>query len=86
MNKAHFSTPGNYRIQVQGHLQSDWSDRFGGMRMFSPPPEAGSVVTILQGPVHESLLRCRTFPDPAATMAEENSLDIAANSGGARGI
>ena len=53
MNKAHFSTPGNYRIQVQGHLQSDWSDRFGGMRMYSPPPEAGSAVTILQGPVHD---------------------------------
>ena len=53
MNKAHFSTPGNYRIQVQGHLQSDWSDRFGAMRMFSPPPEAGSAVTVLQGPVHD---------------------------------
>ena len=50
---AHFSAPGNYRIEVQGHLRPDWSDRFGAMRMFSPPSEAGCTVTVLRGYVND---------------------------------
>jgi hypothetical protein len=50
---AHFSASGNYRIEVQGYLRPDWSDRFGAMRMFSPPPEADSAVTVLQGHVSD---------------------------------
>ena len=50
---AHFSAPGNYRIGVQGQLRADWSDRFGAMRMSSPPPEADSTVTVLQGSVSD---------------------------------
>jgi len=48
---ANFSAPGNYRIEVQGQLRPDWSDRFGAMRIFLPPPEADSTVTVLQGHV-----------------------------------
>jgi hypothetical protein len=48
---ANFSAPGNYRIEVQGQLRPDWSDRFGAMRIVSPPPEADSAVTVLQGHV-----------------------------------
>ena len=50
---AHFSDPGNYRIEVQGHLRPDWSDRFGAMRISSPPPKADSTVTVLQGHVSD---------------------------------
>ena len=46
---AQFSAPGNYRIEVQGQLRADWSDRFGAMRISSP--EADSAVTVLQGHV-----------------------------------
>ena len=50
---ARFSASGNYRIEVQGHLRTDWSDRFGAMRISSPPAEAGSAVTVLQGYVSD---------------------------------
>jgi hypothetical protein len=50
---AHFSAPGNYRIEVQGHLRPDWSDRFGAMRIVAPPPEADSTVTVLLGHVSD---------------------------------
>jgi hypothetical protein len=50
---AHFSAPGNYRVEVQGHLRPDWSDRFGAMLIVSPPPEADSAVTVLQGHVSD---------------------------------
>ena len=50
---ARFSAPGSYRIEVQGHLRPDWSDRFGAMRIFSPPSEADSAVTVLQGHVND---------------------------------
>jgi len=50
---ARFSDPGNYRIEVQGHLRPDWSDRFGAMRMFSLPPDTDSTVTVLQGHVSD---------------------------------
>jgi hypothetical protein len=50
---AHFSATGKYRIEVQGHLRPEWSDRFGAMQMFTPPPEADSAVTVLQGHVSD---------------------------------
>ena len=53
MSTAHFSAPGHYRIEVQGYLRPDWCDRFGTMRMFSPAPEGGSPVTILEGMVRD---------------------------------
>ena len=48
---ANFSAPGNYRIEIQGHLRADWSDRFGAMRISSP--ETDSAVTVLQGNVSD---------------------------------
>jgi len=50
---ARFSDHGNYRIEVQGHLRPGWSDRFGAMRISSPPSEADSAVTVLQGHVSD---------------------------------
>ena len=54
---ARFSTPSTYRIEVQGALRPDWSDRFGAMRIFSqaqaPLPDADSMVTVLQGDVSD---------------------------------
>ena len=51
---ANFSSPGNYRIEFQGQLRPDWSDRFGAMQIFSPPPEADdSAATVLQGHVSD---------------------------------
>ena len=50
---ANFSASGNYRIEIQGHLRPDWSDRFGAMQLVSPPPEADSTVTVLQGNVSD---------------------------------
>ncbi len=50
---AHFSAAGNYRIEVQGHLRPDWSDRFGAMQMSTLSPEADSAVTVLQGHVRD---------------------------------
>ena len=48
---AQFSAPGNYRIEVQGALRPGWTDRFGAMRIYSPPPKASPLVTVLQGHV-----------------------------------
>ena len=50
---ARFSTTGNYRIEVQGYLRPDWSDRFGAMQIFAPPPEADNAVTVLKGHVSD---------------------------------
>ena len=50
---ARFSDHGNYRIEVQGHLRPDWSDRFGAMRIVLPPLVADSAVTVLQGHVSD---------------------------------
>ncbi|MBW1790166.1 MAG: hypothetical protein JRK53_26735 [Deltaproteobacteria bacterium] len=48
---VNFSATGNYRVEVQGHLRPDWSDRFGAMRIVLPPSEADCTVTVLQGHV-----------------------------------
>jgi len=50
---THFSEGSDYRIEVQGTLRSGWSDRFGAMRISSPPPEKDPVVTVLQGHVSD---------------------------------
>jgi len=50
-NTAQFATPGNYRIEIQGHLRPDWNDRFGAMQIVSL--EADSAVTVLQGHVSD---------------------------------
>lgn len=36
MSKTQFSTPGNYRIEVEGVLPAAWLDRLGAMRVFTP--------------------------------------------------
>ena len=50
-NTVNFAAPGNYRVEVQGHLRPDWNDRFGAMRII--PPETDSAVTVLQGHVSD---------------------------------
>jgi len=50
---AHFSAAGNYRIEVQGHLRPDWSDRFGAMQMITSLPEANNATTVLKGHVSD---------------------------------
>ena len=52
-NKANFSAPGQYRIEVQGLLGPNWSDRFGSMQVLSPPSEGDCEITILQGLVND---------------------------------
>jgi hypothetical protein len=51
ISKVLFSEPGNYRIEIQGHLHQDWFDRLGAMRVLEPPPDADSGSTILRGRV-----------------------------------
>jgi hypothetical protein len=48
---AHFSSPGIYRVEVQGQLRPNWSDRFGAMQISSP--ETDSTVTVLLGNVSD---------------------------------
>ena len=50
---APFSAPGRYRIEVQGALSPGWFDRFGAMRVSSPPVKAAPLVTVLQGQVSD---------------------------------
>ncbi len=51
MSKTHFSTPGCYRIKVEGKLPPGWFDRLGSMRVFSASQETSNVVTIMEGRV-----------------------------------
>jgi hypothetical protein len=51
MNKVIFSAPEHYRIEVQGCLRTDWSDRFGSMQLSFQKPEGNPAITILQGKV-----------------------------------
>ena len=54
MNRIYFSTPGFYRIEVQGDVPANWSGRLGNMKIFSPSlSEATSKVTFLQGKVSD---------------------------------
>ena len=51
MSKTHFSTPGCYRIEVEGVLPSAWFDLLGAMRVLAPSPETNNTVTTMQGKV-----------------------------------
>ncbi len=52
MSKTQFSTPGNYRIEVEGVLPAAWLDRLGAMRVFTPSLKTKDVVvTTMQGRV-----------------------------------
>jgi len=42
-------TPATYRIRVQGHLDSSWSDRLGGMAITGDTSAEQPTVTILVG-------------------------------------
>jgi hypothetical protein len=54
MNKAtQFSAPGNYIIEVRGHVQSDWANRFGSLQVITPPAKQGEAITFLQGIVND---------------------------------
>ncbi len=48
-----FSTPGRYRILVQGLLSQNWSDRFGAMDVLTRSAEVSSDMTVLQGYVSD---------------------------------
>ena len=55
-NVAMFSAPGNYRIEVQGVLCPDWSDRFGSMRILSQSPaQLSDQAPIQTQQVHPSI-------------------------------
>ena len=47
MSRTHFSTPGNYRIEVEGILPQAWFERLGAMQVL----ETRDAVTIMQGKV-----------------------------------
>ena len=52
MSKTQFTTPGNYRIEVEGVLPKAWLDRLGAMRVCIPSLKTKNVVvTTMQGKV-----------------------------------
>jgi len=51
MSKTHFSSPGFYRIEVEGILPSSWFERLGEMEVLSPLEIKLFEVTTLQGMV-----------------------------------
>lgn len=53
MSQSHFSTPGYYRIEVQGHIPPEWSNRLGAMQLFYPSLQSNNDVTFLQGRVSD---------------------------------
>ena len=58
MSRSHFSSPGCYRIEVEGILPTGWFDRLGEMQVLTKPQEINSqeaknVVTIMQGNVSD---------------------------------
>jgi len=58
MSRSHFSTPGRYRIEVEGILPKGWFDRLGEMQVQTSPQEISSqevkdAVTIMQGKVSD---------------------------------
>jgi hypothetical protein len=44
-----FDSPVTYRIQVQGRVASNWSDRLQGMKINQAASDAGIVVSTLTG-------------------------------------
>ena len=59
-----FGAPGTYRIQVQGWLDDNWSDRLGGMKITRDKQEGGTWVTTLLG----------RLPDQAALLGVQTAL------------
>jgi hypothetical protein len=54
VSSNYFSAPGDYRIEIQGDVPSNWSDRFGGMKLFaSSLNDETNKVTFLQGKVRD---------------------------------
>jgi len=54
MNReSYFSKPGIYRIEVDGQLYPDWSDRIGAMQISPALPETDRAVTVLEGRVSD---------------------------------
>ncbi len=60
---AHLSRPACYRIQVQGAVDPQWSEWFGGLTLAAEHGQDGPV-TVLAGPV----------PDQAALRGILNAL------------
>ena len=48
-----FGSPANYRILVQGHVGSEWSDRLSGLRLSTSTSEDGSSRTELLGSLRD---------------------------------
>ena len=42
-------TPATYRIRVQGHIDNNWSDRFGGMTVRHETTAGELKITVLEG-------------------------------------
>ena len=53
MDRIRLSTPCRYRIEVQGEVGSNWSDRLGSMQVLPATLVEGNTVTVLQGPVSD---------------------------------
>ena len=57
MSKIHFSTPGCYRIEVEGMLPESWFGRLGDMQVFKinqeTTSEVNNKITIMQGKVSD---------------------------------
>lgn len=58
MSKTHFSTPGCYRIEVEGILPPAWFNRLGAMEILTSAEEiisqeTNNTMTILQGKVSD---------------------------------
>ena len=43
------TTPATYRIRVQGHVESNWSDRLGGLTVTRETSAEKLDITTLQG-------------------------------------
>lgn len=53
VDRIRLSTPCRYRIEVQGEVGPNWSDRLGGMRVLPSTLVEGSKVTVLEGRVSD---------------------------------
>lgn len=53
VDRIRLSTPCRYRIEVQGEVGRNWSDRLGGMRVLPSTLVEGSKVTVLEGRVSD---------------------------------
>ena len=63
-NRLAFGAPGIYRIEVQGSLDANWSDRLGGMKITKEKQKEGTWVTTLFG----------RLPDQAALLGVQTAL------------